>query len=373
MAGIYIHIPFCKQACHYCNFHFSTSLQYKNDFLTALLNEIQLRKEEISGQPTETIYLGGGTPGILSVEEIESILTELRKNYDCNNVKEITIEMNPDDVTTDKMIGLKKLGVNRVSLGVQSFFEEDLLYMNRSHSAEKAEQSIAILHEYFANYTVDLIYGYPLLSDIKLEQNVNRLLAKGAPHISIYGMTVEPKTALDSFIKKGKEQAMIPKQGAQQFEYLMKKLPEHDFEHYEISSYAKPGFRAIHNSNYWAGKPYLGLGPGAHSFQGNRRSWNVANNALYIKTLEKNELPQEHEILSQTEILNEMVMLGLRVKEGLDTSEYQKKSSEEQFNQLLFQASSFIEKAWLEKSDTHLYLTNQGKLYCDGISADLFV
>jgi len=373
MAGIYIHIPFCKQACHYCNFHFSTSLHYKNELIAALLNEIALRKNEFDKESIETIYFGGGTPGILTVAEIEKILSAVLKNYACKEIREVTVEMNPDDVTEEKILAFKSLGVNRISLGVQSFFEEDLQYMNRSHSSEKAVQSIELIHEHFTNYTVDLIYGYPLLSDEKLKQNINRLIAIGTPHISIYGMTVEPKTALETFIKKGKEKPMLPEQGAQQFTYLMKNLSKVGFEHYEISSYAKPGFQAIHNSNYWAGKPYVGFGPGAHSFHGNKRLWNVANNALYIKSIEKNELPQEFEELSSTEILNETVLLGLRVKEGLELTAYKKNSSENQFNQLLRQANSFIEKGCLEKSDTHLYLTDQGKLYCDGISAELFI
>lgn len=373
MAGIYIHIPFCKQACHYCNFHFSTSLQYKNEFIQALLAEIRLRKSEFDGQMIETIYFGGGTPGLLSVPELDSILQVIRENYNCQNVLETTVEMNPDDVTIDKITGYKKLGVDRISLGVQSFYKEDLDYMNRSHSAEKALESIDIIHEHFKNYTVDLIYGYPLLSDEKLASNVAQLIKKGTPHISIYGMTVEPKTVLDSFIKKGIEKSMVPAQGAKQFEYLMTELAANDFEHYEISSYAKNGFRAVHNSNYWAGKSYLGFGAGAHSFRGITRSWNIANNALYIKSLSKNQLNQEIETLSQKDILNEIVLLGLRVIEGIDLERYERAASKEAYESLLLKANEHIKRGLLEKSETQLWLTTNGRLFCDGVSADLFV
>ncbi len=373
MAGIYIHIPFCKQACHYCNFHFSTSLQYKNELLTALLKEIKLRKDELGDEPIETIYFGGGTPGLLDVQEIESILNKVRINYNCSSVKETTLEMNPDDVELPKIIGFKNLGIDRISLGVQSFYEEDLVYMNRSHSSAKAEDSIHIIKEHFKNYTVDLIYGYPLLTHEKLANNVAKLIGIDTPHISIYGMTVEPKTALDSFIKKGKEKPLDPSQGAGQFEYLMGTLEEKGFEHYEISSYAKKGFRAIHNSNYWAGASYLGFGPGAHSYHGTKRKWNIANNTLYIKSLDQNKLNQEEEELSKKDILNEKVLLGLRVKEGLDLDDYLAVSSEKGLSILLEKATTHIAKGLLEKDETHLKLTVKGRLYCDGISADLFI
>ncbi len=373
MAGIYIHIPFCKQACHYCNFHFSTSLKYKNEFVQALLCEIELRKNEFAELEIETIYFGGGTPGILSVAEMQQILFAIRENYSCKNVFETTVEMNPDDISEEKIIGFKKLGIDRISLGVQSFFEEDLKYMNRSHSATKAIESIEIIAHYFDNYTVDLIYGFPLLNDAKLQKNVAKLLEKNTPHISIYGMTVEPKTALDIFIKKGTEKPMNAEQGARQFEYLMKRLATAGYEHYEISSYAKKGKRAVHNSNYWAGKPYLGFGPGAHSYQGKTRAWNVANNALYIKSLSANKLDQEQETLTQNDILNEMVMLGLRIIEGLNLEKYKNESSAEQYDSLLLKAEPYLKKDFLIKTQSNLQLTNEGKLFCDAVSAALFI
>ncbi len=373
MAGIYIHIPFCKQACHYCNFHFSTSLQYKNEFLEALLKEIVIRKKEYEGEQIETIYFGGGTPGLLTVSEIGRILDTVRQHYNCDQVQETTLEMNPDDVIQDKIEGFNSLGVDRISLGVQSFYEEDLRYMNRSHSAEKAKESINIIRETFRNYTVDLIYGYPMLSDEKLESNVSALLAQSVPHISIYGMTVEPKTALDVFIKKGKERPLSSEQGAKQFEYLMNTLSSQGYEHYEISSYARGGYRAIHNSNYWEGKPYLGFGPGAHSYKNNTRSWNVANNALYIKALDANELNQDNETLSTHDLLNEFVLLGLRVKEGIDMSVYKQLSNATQFDRFSSKVEAYIRDGLLEQNDVRISLTQRGKLFCDGISADLFV
>jgi oxygen-independent coproporphyrinogen-3 oxidase len=372
MAGIYIHIPFCKQACHYCNFHFSTSLQYKNELLRALLNEIELRKDECN-EPIDTVYFGGGTPGLLSLKEINDILNVLKERFDCLNVLETTIEMNPDDVSEEKVKGLKNLGVDRISLGVQSFYEEDLIYMNRSHDARKAEESIEIIQQYFDNYTVDLIYGYPLLSDDKLSRNVSKLLNYNVPHISIYGMTVEPKTALDAFIKKGREVPMDSDQGARQFEFLIDELESNGYSHYEISSYAKVDHRAKHNSNYWSGKSYLGFGPGAHSFQQDKRTWNIANNALYIQSIDKNELPQEEEVLSATDMLNELVLLGLRVKEGLNLEIYKSKSSSIEFDILLQKANIHIKNKLLELTENHIRLSRKGRVFCDRVSADLFL
>ncbi len=373
MAGVYIHIPFCKKACHYCNFHFSTTLKYKNELLKALLNEIRLRSDVLLHQQIDTIYFGGGTPGILTIPELAALLGAVRQHYLCDNLQEVTIEMNPDDVSDEKITQLKDLGFTRVSLGVQSFFDEDLQYMNRSHDSAKAAESIERIHQHFTNYTVDLIYGYPMLDDTKLALNVNRLITIGTPHVSIYGMTLEPQTALDSFIKKGKEKPMNPEQGARQFNYLMQQLPAAGYEHYEISSYAKKGFRAIHNSQYWSGEPYLGFGPGAHSYFHNQRSWNIANNAAYTKAMHQGLPYQQFETLSEVDLLNEMVMLRLRVSEGLSLAAYKSKSTPFQYATLLKKANSLEREGLVTLTYEHLLLTRQGKLFCDAITADLFI
>ncbi len=374
MAGIYIHIPFCKQACHYCNFHFSTSLDLKNEFMQALLAEIKLRKNELQQEGVKTIYFGGGTPGILHAHEIKDIVDCIHEHFDCAALEELTIEMNPDDVTAKKLLSYKELGIDRVSLGVQSFFEEDLNYMNRSHNAPKALASIELIAAHFKNFSVDLIYGYPLLTDEKLKQNIDTLLQFDPPHISIYGMTVEPKTALASFIKKGKEQDMDLEKQAKQYAYIMERLDGEVFEHYEISSFAKKDFRAKHNTSYWRGEKYLGFGPGAHSFDGiKKRQWNIANNALYIKSLGQGILHAESEELSAMDIANEYVMTSLRRKEGLDFDQYQSLCSTRLLDRLKLRALPYINKDWLAVDDKGIRLTPKGKLMCDGVSADLFI
>lgn len=375
MAGIYIHIPFCKQACHYCNFHFSTSLATKNDVIDALLYETELRSTYLDQEKVKTIYFGGGTPGLLEATEIELVLEKVKSIFDCTTVNEVTIEINPDDVTTEKLVQYKQMGINRVSLGVQSFFEEDLLYMNRSHNTLAARRSIELIASHFHNFSVDLIYGYPLLTDEKLERNVQELLQYNPPHISIYGMTVEPRTALASFVKKGTEKAMNNEQQARQFTYLMETLDGDLYEHYEISSFAKKGFRAKHNTSYWDGIPYVGLGPGAHSYNGHARQWNVPNNVAYAKCIRENSLPQEEEFLTRENKINEYVMTSLRRREGLQFQRFELLSSPQEVEELKRKAQSgaFAGDAFIEMNDEAIRLTALGKLLGDKISVAFFV
>ncbi|HEY0678825.1 MAG TPA: radical SAM family heme chaperone HemW, partial [Chitinophagaceae bacterium] len=294
MAGIYIHVPFCKQACHYCNFHFSTSLDSKNDFITALLKEIVMQCGYLQDQQVDTIYFGGGTPSLLSPEEISLILNKLHAAFNINPAAEITLEANPDDLQANKPFDMKAAGINRLSIGIQSFFDEDLRWMNRAHNAALSVSSIHAARDAgFSNLTIDLIYGTPGLTDSKWEENVNRAISMEIPHLSCYALTVEPKTALDHFIRTKKFTDIDPDQQARQFLQLMDWTASAGYEHYEISNFAKPGLRSKHNTSYWLGKHYLGLGPSAHSFNGESRQWNVPNNAVYIRTLNQNELPFE--------------------------------------------------------------------------------
>jgi len=279
MSGIYIHIPFCRQACHYCDFHFSTSLKNKKPFLKALLKESELRRNYLGNEKIQTIYFGGGTPSLLTKDEILFIIDELHKYHEIEPAAEITLEANPDDLSIEKIKELKQTPVNRLSIGIQSFFDEDLKFMNRTHNAEEAVSSVkASQDEGFENITIDLIYGTPTLTNENWEQNLSRALSLNVPHVSCYELTVEPNTALHSFIKKGKIGPLDEQKTAMQFEMVMNRMKAENFIHYEISNFCKEGFYSRHNSNYWSRKKYLGLGPSAHSYNGTSRQWNIANN-----------------------------------------------------------------------------------------------
>ncbi|RYY18506.1 MAG: radical SAM family heme chaperone HemW, partial [Chitinophagaceae bacterium] len=335
MAGIYLHIPFCRQACHYCNFHFSTSMGLKEDFLKGLLTEIALRQDYLDHLPVNTIYFGGGTPSLLEQKELDAILDEIHKCFPVSSDAEITFEVNPDDVTREKLIGWKHSGINRLSMGVQSFYEEDLIWMNRAHNSTQALDSIKMVQDAgFDNLTIDLIYGSPGLSDTKWERNVRQAIELQIPHLSCYALTVEPGTALDKMIAKKKSIPVHSDDQARQFLLLMDWLEKDGFEHYEISNFAKPGMHSRHNSNYWSGATYLGLGPSAHSYNGISRQWNVANNMKYIQSLEIMKIPFESETLTPANRHNEFVMVNLRKKEGINKSLFETLFGHEQLLRL---------------------------------------
>jgi len=376
LAGIYIHIPFCKQACHYCNFHFSTSLQYKNDFLAALLKEIQLQSANnyLQNQFVETIYFGGGTPSLLSNEEVKIIIDTIHHLFKVNPNAEITLEANPDDVSVEKLIGWKTSGVNRLSIGIQSLFDEDLQWMNRAHTATEAKQVIQKAREAgFETFTVDLIYGTPGLSDDKWKQNLDWVLQQHISHLSCYALTVEEKTPLFKQISQHQKQDIDPEQQRGQFLFLMDYMQQAGFEHYEISNFAKPGHRSKHNSSYWYGTHYLGLGPSAHSFNGTSRQWNVANNQQYIQSLQQDMVPFEKEELTATQQLNEYIMTSLRLMEGCDLHFVHEKFGPEKAIQLQQESMLFQQKNWLIEKNDHLLLTREGKLFADRIASDLFL
>lgn len=374
MAGIYIHIPFCRQACHYCNFHFSTSLVSTQAMIDAIHKEILLTPH-FENEPTiETIYFGGGTPSLLRREQIGHILSVIHEKFSVNENAEISLEANPDDINETVLNDWLRLGINRLSLGVQSFDEAELKWMNRAHDAVESFESIRLIQAAgFTNFSVDLIYGSPLLSNEAFEENLRTVIEKRIPHISAYALTVEDRTALAHQIKKHQSPPVDEARQNEQFDILLKLTREAGYEQYEISNFAKPGFRSKHNSSYWTGKPYYGFGPSAHSYDGkNNRQWNIANNALYMQSLEKNIIPTEQETLSDTQSLNEAIMIGLRTMEGINLAQIAKRYGIDQSIALQKNAEKFLSDNLLKIESEHLSLTTKGKFLADGIAADLF-
>lgn len=373
MAGIYVHIPFCKKACNYCDFHFTTSLNKVDDLTNAIAKEIELKKDRISA-PIETIYFGGGTPSILSKENLEKIFDSIYKNFKVVEDAEITLEANPDDLTKTKIIELKSLPINRFSIGVQSFFAEDLLWMNRAHNEQEAEACIKIAQDAgFDNISVDLIFGYPLLTDEKLKSNTQKAVDFNIPHISAYSLTVEEKTALAHAIKKNKQQSLNDEQSAQQFMFLSNFLTENGYDHYEISNYGKPGKHAVHNTNYWRNKPYLGIGPSAHGFNGKTRYFNIANNTKYLDGVESGILNEDFEKLSFADRFNEYVMTRLRTMWGINLAEVESIFGQKYSELINKEIEPFLKEKQVSLSNNSIKLTQEGKLFADGIAASLFI
>ena len=372
MSGIYIHIPFCKQACFYCDFHFSTSLKKKDELVNSLIHEIELRKDELNNDVIQTIYFGGGTPSMLSQAEIDAIIAAVYKNHTVVTHPEVTLEANPDDLTEEKISELAKSRINRLSIGIQSFLERDLKLMNRAHNAEEAKKSLSLATQHFKNISVDLIYGIPGLSNEEWKKNIENALSFRIPHISSYALTVEPKTALASFIKKGIIDNVDDDQAQEQFHLLLDELMKHNFIHYELSNFGKEGFFSENNSSYWQGKSYLGIGPSAHSFDGKRRSWNVRNNSKYIEAIKQEKLPIEREILTITDQYNEYIMTGLRTIWGISLEKVKNDFGTKYYDYLLLQSEKFRKEDLLYIEDEKLKTTKKGKFLSDGISADLF-
>lgn len=372
MSGIYIHIPFCKQACHYCDFHFSTSMKKKEEMVLALVKEIELRKSEFQDEVIETIYFGGGTPSRFTIEDLRLLIDEVYKNYEVTEYPEITIEANPDDLSEDYLIELKKIGINRLSLGIQSFFEDDLELMNRAHNSAEAQKCLEIATRYFDNITIDLIYGMPNMTNEKWLQNIETALSFNIPHISSYALTVEPKTALHSFIQKGIIPNLDENLASEHFYLLVQKLEENGFIHYELSNFGKPDYFSKNNSAYWLGKKYIGIGPSAHSYNGISRSWNIYNNAMYLNAIAENKLPSETEILSKTDQYNEYIMTGLRTIWGVSLERIEAEFGKTYLDYLNKQASKFINDNLLFVENNTLKTTKKGKFLTDGIASDLF-
>ncbi len=376
MSGIYIHIPFCKQACHYCDFHFSTSMKKKDEMVLALAKELQLRKDEFQFDAEipciETIYFGGGTPSVLTVKEIQLLIDTVRQNYPVSQNPEITLEANPDDLSEENLKAFAAIGINRLSIGIQSFFEEDLKLMHRAHDSVQAKKCLELATRYFDNISLDLIYGIPGMTNERWRQNIETALSFGIPHISSYALTVEPKTALNKLIQTGKVAAPKDEVAQEHFLILVETLEANGFLHYELSNFGKENYFSRNNSAYWLGKKYLGIGPSAHSYDGVSRSWNVANNALYLKAIQNNELPCEAEILTQEDRYNEYIMTGLRTIWGVSLIRIEQEFGPDYLNYLKQQSQKFISDGLLIITDGILTPTLKGKFLTDGIASDLF-
>jgi len=373
LAGLYIHIPFCKKACHYCNFYFSTNQKYKSDFLEALCKELEIRSIELNDNILESIYFGGGTPSLLSYEDINTILKVIYDNYKVDTKAEITLEANPDDLNLTKVKQLSLTKINRLSIGIQSFFEDDLKEMNRAHNSDEAKRSIEISIKYFDNVSIDLMYGMPKMSNNKWEKNLDIAFDYNLKHMSCYAITVEPKTTLEYFIKTNKHPALDDNLAAKHFEILVEKTAKADFIHYEICSFGKPGYFSKHNTNYWFSKFYLGVGPSAHSFDGEKRSWNISNNIKYINSIKNNKLPSTQEILSQNNCFNEYLMTGLRTIWGISLKQVEMKFGSDYKSHLLKNSKRHINNKSLFLENNCLKTTEKGKFLCDGIASDLFI
>ena len=372
MAGIYIHIPFCKQACHYCDFHFSTSLKKKDELIQALITELELRKEEFKSTEVETIYFGGGTPSLLTNNELQSIIDAVYFNYSVMAHPEITLEANPDDLSYNRIEALTDTPINRLSIGIQSFFETDLKLMNRAHNAEEAKACLEKAVKHFDNISLDLIYGIPGASNQQWIKNIEMALSFGVPHISSYALTVEPKTALSSFIEKGIIDNVDDEQAHEQFHILKEQLEEAGFIHYELSNFGKVGYFSKNNSAYWQGKSYIGIGPSAHSFNGKQRGWNVRNNSKYIKAILNGDLPMEIEHLTKIDQYNEYIMTGLRTIWGVSLDKVEKDFGSILRDYLIEQANVFINQHLLYIDGEHLRVTKKGQFLSDGIASELF-
>ncbi len=395
MAGIYLHIPFCKQACHYCDFHFSTSIKKKDELVVCLQKELELRAIELKDETVETIYFGGGTPSLLSQKEIDDLLTTIFRYYRVSDTPEITLEANPDDLSKDTITKLATSKINRLSIGIQSFIESDLTMMNRAHNAQEAKESLSFASKHFDNISIDLIYGIPNMSKDQWRENLQIAFDFGIRHISSYALTVEPKTALHRFIERKQFPDVKEATARGHFEILTAETAKQGFIHYEISNFGKPSYFSRHNTSYWFHKKYVGVGPSAHSFNHAHRSWNVANNAKYIKAIQQNKLPNEIEVLSKNDRFNEYLMTGLRTIWGVSLDKIATDFGMQYKNKLLSSAEKFIAQELLfldtkntaelfqykpnqtypvqQEKTTVLKTTHKGKFLADGLASDLFI
>ncbi len=373
--GIYIHIPFCKQACHYCDFHFSTSVKHKANLVNSICKELILRKDELD-QTIQTIYFGGGTPSLLSEKELNEIFDTINSHFSVDKDAEITLEANPDDLSHEYLQMLQKTAVNRLSIGVQSFFERDLKLMNRAHNASEAEDCIVLAKKYFDNISIDLIYGIPDQTESEWLTNLNKVIELDIPHVSSYALTVEPNTALHYFIEKDVIPPVDDDLAKEHFQILIEFLKSHGFDHYEFSNFGKPGFSSKNNTAYWTGKNYLGIGPSAHSLVKHQRSWNVANNIKYIKAINDNNLPAEFEKLDKIDRYNEYIMTRLRTKWGIDLDVIESEFGEK-FKEYVLELipEKINEKLLIEDSfNSSIYKIHPEALFLtDGVSSELFM
>lgn len=375
MSGIYIHIPFCKKKCHYCNFYALASTKYRNEFVPALIKEIELRKDYLIDRKINTIYFGGGTPSVLNTNEINSVLGKINELYEVSPVAEITLEANPDDLSFDYLKSLKnETPINRFSIGIQSFFDDDLTYLNRVHNGANARKAIENAKKAgFNNMSIDLIYGIPTLTNEKWKKNLDIFFGYELPHLSSYALTIEPKTALQVLIDLKKIQNTSEDETVSHFEILQEKTRQHGYIHYEISNFAFPGFYSKHNSTYWMGGHYLGVGPSAHSFNGLSRQWNVKNMKQYVESKSIETIVLEKETLTEAQRFNEYVMTSLRTSWGCDIEHIRNGFGDKYVNHFLNEIQKPISEQKVVAHENVFTLTDAGKLFADGIAGDIFL
>jgi oxygen-independent coproporphyrinogen-3 oxidase len=374
LAGIYIHIPFCRQKCHYCNFYSVAALKNKDRIIEALLQEIDLQKNYLDGDAIETIYFGGGTPSLLTGDEINRIIDELAKYHPIVQAPEITLEANPDDLGKKKIAALNNTPINRLSIGVQSFFDQDLKYLNRVHTANDALTSVrAAMDSGFSNLSIDLIYGIPTLTEKKWQRNLETFFSMNLPHLSAYALTVEPKTALDVLISRNKMKPVVEELVVSHFNWLMLAMKNQGYVHYEISNFCREPHFSKHNLSYWSGKKYLGLGPSAHSFNGSSRQWNVSNISEYIQASGQQEISAEIENLSESQLYNEYILTSLRTMWGTDLALIENRFGQKFSTHFLSLIEKFLKNKKVVFKDGNYCLTDEGKLFADGIASELFI
>jgi len=374
MAGIYIHFPFCKQACTYCNFHFSTSSKNHNTIIEIMLREIELRVDFFENEIIDSIYFGGGSPSLLAPKSISFFILKIKKLFNVSGSAEITLELNPDDSSIEYLKELKIIGINRLSLGIQSFIEEDLSLMKRVHSSYQAYSSIENVSSIFKNFSIDLIYGLPNSNLKKWMFNLNTSLSYEPPHLSCYALTVEPKTVLKKQIISGEVLLIEEFKVEEQYLKMVNYLQANKYDNYEFSSFAKPGNYSINNNGYWKGNPYLGIGPSAHSFDGkNKRSWNVNQNNLYVKSIKESKLPLTEEYLSLNDIFNETIMTSLRTSTGVSVKAIRDKLGDKFANSLKKNSKDRVVSNDLYWDGDYLHVSKKSKFLTDGIASDLFI
>jgi oxygen-independent coproporphyrinogen-3 oxidase len=374
MAGLYIHIPFCKQKCHYCNFYSIASVRNKSKMVEAIVEELRIASNYLEDESLKTIYFGGGTPSLLDEPELNSIFDSIYKHFRVETNAEITLEANPDDLNTEKAILIKNTPVNRLSIGIQSFHDDDLLALNRIHTSQQAIDVIRNMQDAgMTNISIDLIYGIPGLTDNKWQQNLDTFRQLSLPHLSAYALTVEAHTTLAWLIKKGRSQPVNEEQSINQFKILQGFAAQHGYEQYEISNFSLPGMYSKHNSAYWSGEKYLGIGPAAHSFNGNSRRWNVANSMTYINAIGEGKLCYEEEILTEKQKFNEYLLTSLRTIQGCDLSFIEKRFGVDYRENIEKAIAKNISSGKYILRNNNLILTPEGMLFADGLASDLFL
>lgn len=371
--GVYIHIPFCRKACHYCDFHFSTSPALRNGMVGAILQEMALTKGT-QGLRVDTLYFGGGTPSLLPTADIERLLQGVNAILPIAPDAEITLEANPDDMDADRLSEWKSIGITRLSIGIQSFRDEDLRWMNRSHDARQALAAVeAAQAAGFSDISIDLIFGSPGLPTEAWASNLEIALSLGVPHLSCYALTVEAGTPLDAMVRRQKRLPPDPERQAEQYLLLLDRTEAAGYEPYEISSFCRPGHRSRHNSAYWKGTPYFGFGPSAHSFDGTDRRWNIASNTAYIEAIRKGSIPSEAETLTPVQRLNEYVMTALRTQEGIDLARVAQAWGTEEADRLRSGIAKQMDRGMVVLAEECIRLTREGRLFADGIASELFL